>query len=117
MKSILHYLTWDESDMKKVSGEVRRRVMTTRNVMVVQYKYEPGDTFPEHHHPQEQIILVIEGNIEFEVNGEKYEIARGGLLVIPSNAPHSSRVIGKMQVVTFNIFHPIREDLLDEVSS
>jgi quercetin dioxygenase-like cupin family protein len=117
MESLIHYLTWDDCPLIKVSGEVRRRVMATRNIMIVQYKYEPRATFPEHYHPEEQIVIVIDGEIEFNVDGEMFALSHGGVLVIPSNALHSSRVIGDGPVVSINIFHPVREDLLDEVGS
>jgi len=117
MRSLVHYFKWDECPTTEVSGEVQRRVIATRNIMIVRYKYEPGAVYPEHYHPQEQIVLVIDGEIEFEVDGERYPLTSGRVLVIPSNAPHCSRVVGKKQVTAFNIFHPIKEELLKEVGN
>jgi quercetin dioxygenase-like cupin family protein len=115
MPSITHIPSISEYPKKAVTGEVQRRVLSTRNIMIVQYFYKPEATFPEHHHPEEQIVIVDEGEIEFEVGGASYRLGRKGILVIPSNVPHSSHVVGDGPVTTYNIFHPIREDLLDEV--
>ena len=41
-----------------------------------------------------------------------YKLKAGDMLAIPSNAHHSAQV-GRRQAITLNIFHPIREDLLN----
>ena len=114
MPPIVHIPSMSEYPLTKVSGHVQRRVLSTKEIMIVVYHYKPGATFPEHHHPQEQIVIVDEGEIEYDVNGNIFKLGRKGILIIPSNAPHSSRVLGNDEVTTYNFFHPIREDLLNE---
>ena len=80
--------------------------------MVVQYVYPPHSNFPPHWHPQEQIIIVEKGLVDYEVEGKHYKLKAGDMLAVPSNAHHSAQVGGRT-AVTLNIFHPIREDLLD----
>lgn len=104
-------MKWDQVRLKKLSGGVERRVVTTRNIMVVHYVYPPHSVFPAHWHPQEQVTIVEKGEIKYEVDHKRYTLKAGDILVIPSNAHHSAAV-GRKKAVTLNIFHPIREDLL-----
>ena len=86
--------------------------------MVVQYIYKPGAVFPKHQHPQEQIVIVNKGKIEFWVKEERnrYILQAGNILTIPGNIPHGASVIGNEVVESINIFHPIKEEFLSETS-
>ena len=63
---------------------------------------------PEHHHFQEQISSIIEGEFEFTVNGETKLCKAGDVVVLPSNVPHSVRAIKAGLVI--DVFQPARDD-------
>ena len=44
---------------------------------MVRYVYQPGAVFPVHHHPEEQVTVVISGQIEFTVAGETVMLTAG----------------------------------------
>jgi quercetin dioxygenase-like cupin family protein len=67
---------------------IDRRVLTTSQATVQEYRFEPGATFPIHHHPQEQITLVLDGTLSFTADGEVHELSAGAWSVVPGDVPH-----------------------------
>lgn len=55
----------------------------------------PGQRWEDFIHETDEIVTVLEGNMEFEVEGEVYHPAVGEELIIPAGAVHSARNIGK----------------------
>jgi quercetin dioxygenase-like cupin family protein len=76
---------------------------------MVRYVYQPGSVFPLHDHAEEQITVVVSGEIEFTVAGETVTLGAGQTAVIPSGVPHGARVVGGQPVETFNALSPRRE--------
>ncbi len=60
-----------------------------------------------HQHPEEQIGTMLEGEYEFEMNGEKRMIRPGDVYVVPPNVPHAARTFDK-GCVAVDIFSPPR---------
>ena len=54
----------------------------------------PGVAFPDHSHPGEEIIYVLEGSFEYRVEGRAVTVRAGEVLFIPAGAVHSARNIG-----------------------
>jgi quercetin dioxygenase-like cupin family protein len=67
---------------------IDRRVLTTAEATVQLYRFAPGATFPIHDHAQEQITLVIEGEIAFSAGGDRHELSAGAWSVVPRGVPH-----------------------------
>ena len=67
---------------------IDRRVLTTSKATVQRYTFAPGASFPIHHHPEEQITLVIEGDIMFRADGERYALSAGAWSVVAGDVPH-----------------------------
>lgn len=69
---------------------------------------QAGASFPEHHHPHEQIVNVLEGELEIVVGSETHRLTSGQLLVIPPGVPHSGRAITHCRVL--DVFAPTRDE-------
>ena len=72
-----------------------------------------GAMLPEHHHPHEQFTRVVEGSIEFTIDGETRVLSAGMVAHMPPDVPHSARALTK--VVVFDTFYPVRQDLKERV--
>jgi quercetin dioxygenase-like cupin family protein len=58
-------------------------------------KIAPGVTAPKHTHPGEEIIYVLEGSLEYEVEGKSPVMLKGGdVLFIPAGTVHSAMNVG-----------------------
>lgn len=86
--------------LKSVSGD--RTMMTF-------FEFEPGAIIPLHQHPHEQITYVIEGEIEFTLDGETRLVRAGEGVVVRSDSQHSARVLSK-PAKAVDAWYPIRED-------
>lgn len=56
--------------------------------------FAPGAYFPNHKHPGEEIIYVLEGTIEYEVAGKPVTLKAGDVLFVPYGTFHSARNVG-----------------------
>jgi quercetin dioxygenase-like cupin family protein len=88
--------------MKAVSGE---------KTMMTIFDFEPGAVIPVHKHPHEQITYIIEGELEFTVEGRSTILRKGDGVVIPSNCEHSAKVVAA-PAKAVDAWYPRREDYL-----
>lgn len=57
--------------------------------------FEPGASFPAHSHPGEEIIYVLEGTLEYGVEGQPpVTLKAGDVLFVPAGVFHSARNVG-----------------------
>lgn len=63
---------------------------------------------PLHHHVQEQITYIIEGELEMMIGNQSFFLTAGMYYVIPANMPHSA--IAKTDCKVIDAFSPVRED-------
>ena len=78
--------------------ELQRHDMSTPGSEVVQahIDFEPGTAFGNHNHPGEEIIYVLEGELEYIVEGKSPVILKAGeVLFIPAGTIHSAKNVGK----------------------
>jgi len=56
----------------------------------------PGQRWENFVHATDEVVLVIEGSVEFEIEGRVHHPSVGEELFIPAGACHSARNIGTM---------------------
>ncbi len=67
-----------------------------REVIQVLVEFAPGVVAPKHSHPGEEIVYVVEGSLEYEVEGEPpVTLEAGDVLFIPAGAFHAVRNVGR----------------------
>jgi quercetin dioxygenase-like cupin family protein len=54
----------------------------------------PGQRWENFTHATDEVVLVLEGQMEFEVDGQVHHPMPGEELVIPAGARHSARNVG-----------------------
>jgi len=57
--------------------------------LLTYFEVEPHCRFERHHHESEQITLVLEGELIFELDDGTYHVGPGDVIAIPSNLPHA----------------------------
>ena len=69
-----------------------------REVLQARVDFAPGASFPSHRHPGEEIIYVLEGTLEYEVEDQPpVTLKAGDVLFVPAGAFHSARNVGTTQ--------------------
>ena len=57
--------------------------------------FDPGYVAPRHTHPGEEIIYVIEGTLEYQIEGQPTaKVKAGDVLFVPAGVIHSAKNIG-----------------------
>lgn len=70
-----------------------------REVVQATITVAPGATAPDHSHPGEEIIYVLQGRFEYRVAGKPVRLEPGGILFIPAGVIHSAKNIGSVDAV------------------
>ena len=66
-----------------------------REVIQVRVDFDAGAAFGRHWHPGEEIVYVIEGSLEYEVEGQPpVTLQAGEVLFIPARTIHAARNVG-----------------------
>jgi quercetin dioxygenase-like cupin family protein len=69
-----------------------------REVIQVRVDLDPGVTFPMHSHPGEEVIYVLEGVWEYQVEGSPaVTVEAGEVLFIPAGVKHAAKNVGSGQ--------------------
>jgi quercetin dioxygenase-like cupin family protein len=67
-----------------------------REAIQVRVEIAPGVSFPKHTHPGEEIIYVLEGSLEYQVeNKAPVTLKAGDVLFIPAGTIHAAKNVGK----------------------
>ena len=66
-----------------------------REVVQVRVDFAPGVAFAKHSHPGEEIVYVIEGSLEYQVEGKPpVTLKAGEVLFIPAGTVHAAKNVG-----------------------
>jgi len=98
----------DSLPVRELFPGLRARLIHSDRVSHSWVDVDAGATFPEHHHPHEQIVSVLSGELELVVDGVAHRLKPGVVFVIPPNARHSGRGVTACRVL--DAFAPVRED-------
>lgn len=72
-----------------------RNVLVTPQIRSRFLKMEPGQTAQLHSHDLgHEIFLILEGRVEFEIDGETEELGPGQMCIALADQPHKVRVLG-----------------------
>ncbi len=78
-------------------------------IMLSLVEIGPGSVVPMHSHPHEQAGIVVEGEFDFIIGGERRRVKPGDMYIIPGGVQHSAIGLdGK--AVALDIFSPPRDD-------
>lgn len=83
-----------------------------RNLAVNLVHFSPHISAPRHAHSEEQVVIVLEGEVEFEVDGETRTLGPRDVLVIPPWSEHAARTHGS-SCTCIDAFSPPRQGLED----
>jgi quercetin dioxygenase-like cupin family protein len=66
-----------------------------REVIQARVEFDPGAEFGKHWHPGEEIIYVLEGTLEYQVEGKPpVTLKAGDILFIPAGTIHAAKNVG-----------------------
>ena len=99
----------DFKELRVVPGVVHH-VVSSERIMLVVAEIEPNTSLPPHTHAvEEQMGMVLEGELEMTVGGETRKLKKGDAYIAPPNVEHGGRT-GEKPAIYIDIFSPPRED-------
>jgi quercetin dioxygenase-like cupin family protein len=91
-----------------------RYLAYTDRLMMVVIDFNDGphqQPDPPHAHPHEQVTYVVEGEMDFFMDGVPTRVRAGDIITVPGNIPHCVQLVTP-HVRAVDVFTPIREDFL-----
>jgi quercetin dioxygenase-like cupin family protein len=101
-------ITVTDLPVREIFPGLRARLVHSARTSQSWVDIDPGASFPEHRHPHEQTVNVIEGVLELVIGGEPVVLSAGQSYVIPPDVPHAGRARTACRVL--DVFAPVRED-------
>jgi quercetin dioxygenase-like cupin family protein len=84
------------------------RYFHSASMTFAHYEFTAGSSIHEHHHPEEEVYEVIEGELEVTIDGSS-QIARPGVVaIVPANSRHSVKALSDGRLIVVD--HPSRPD-------
>jgi quercetin dioxygenase-like cupin family protein len=91
----VHVARAQESGIKRTALQQHDLGVPGREVVQVRVDFSPGVAFGRHSHPGEEIVYVLEGSLEYGVDGKPpVTLKAGGVLFIPAGTIHSAKNVG-----------------------
>ena len=103
------------SSIELVPGLIFRPVLGERTMLNF-VSFAPHTAAPMHVHEEEQIVLVIEGEFEFDIDGDVRTMRAGDVAVVPSWVRHGART-RDASCREVDVFNPPRRSLLEVARS
>ena len=102
------FINYNEGKKIQVWEGITGTISHSEQATYCHFTITDGAILPEHSHFHEQWCHVLEGQLEFDINGEKMILRSGMTAFIPSNMPHSAKALTECKVL--DCFTPVRED-------
>jgi quercetin dioxygenase-like cupin family protein len=111
-EAVPRWLEVDELETVQFAEGLTFRPVLGKDALVNFVEYEPGTVVPVHAHEEEQFTFVIDGEFEFECDGETRTLRRGSVVHIPGGVPHGARTYDT-RCFQVDVFSPPRRVLAD----
>jgi quercetin dioxygenase-like cupin family protein len=95
---------------EQITDNITRRVLAGDQAMIVWWSIGAGVHVEAHSHPNEQIVWMLKGKMEFRIGSERRVCGPGDLAVIPAGVEHEGWFLEDTEVI--DVFAPPREDFL-----
>ena len=91
-------------------GSTRRVILSTPEMMLVEFVFEAGGIGALHSHPHVQCSHVLEGTFEVTIAGVTETVPAGGSYIVPSGLVHGVKALTAGRLI--DAFTPRRDEFL-----
>ena len=93
--ALAQHVALAQSDIARAEVQRHNLSVPGREVVQVRVDFPPGAAFPRHRHPGEEVAYVLEGSVEYQLEGQPpITLKTGESLFIPAGAAHTARNVG-----------------------
>ncbi len=101
------FIELDELENREIFAGGKGKFIHTENMTFAYWDFKAGVAVPEHSHPHEQVVNMIEGELELSIEGVTKSLKPGQVAIVPPQAKHAGRAITDCQII--DVFYPVRE--------
>ena len=105
------YVNVDALDPVEFLPGLGFRPVLGQRALVNFVSFQPGTEAPRHVHEEEQIVIVLDGEFTFDLDGDVRTMRRGDVAVVPSWVPHGAWTTDS-HCLEIDVFTPPRQSLL-----
>ena len=106
------FVTVSDLDAVEFVPGLQFRPVLGEKVMANFVSFAPHTVAPTHVHEEEQIVVVLEGELEFDLDGESRTMRPGDVAVIPPWVPHGAHTLDS-SCLEVDVFTPPRKSLVE----
>ena len=114
VKNIENAPHYYQRDILRLRTEIPGAAMwavALKNTMFTYFEIASHSRFEQHHHESEQITMVLEGTLVFEIGDKVISVGKGEVIALPTNIPHAAYTLSKA-VKAVDAWSPKREEYI-----
>ena len=94
----LHVAAAQQPGVKRTDLQRHDLSISGREVVQTRVEFAPGVGFGKHWHPGEEIVYVLEGSLEYQIEGKPpVTLKAGDVLFVPARTIHAARNVGTVR--------------------
>ena len=105
----MYFHSPSDRETKKLAPGIHARTFWGEKMLVAVVTLAAQTHLPNHSHPHEQVGIILEGKLEFTIDGETRILLPGDIYTIPGNIEHKAKTFEK-PVKVMDVFSPVRAE-------
>ncbi len=106
-----HVIRYTDVPTIELAPGIKTHIISAEKITLSIASGEPNAKLPAHRHESEQMLIVMDGAIDLAVEGKRYRLEKGDVIVLPSNTEHGG-YISERGLSAIDVFSPPRHDFV-----
>ncbi|MBV8949039.1 MAG: cupin domain-containing protein [Solirubrobacterales bacterium] len=106
------FVSFDRVRSFEMAEGVMAKALFGEGAMLNLVELEPGAVVAHHHHPHEQLGLMLRGSMTLNVDGAEHVLREMDGYTLPGDIEHGATA-GPEGALVLDVFRPVREDYRD----
>ena len=82
---------------------VSKVFITKDQTSLTLFAFDEGQEIHAHSAPVDAIVQAVEGEVEIEISGQKYDLKEGDMILMPKGEPHALKAKTKFKMLLFKV--------------
>jgi quercetin dioxygenase-like cupin family protein len=78
---------------------VSRTIVFQKSGTITLFAFDAGEGLSEHTAPFDAVVQVLDGEVEITISGERSNLGRGQMIIMPANVPHALKALTKFKMM------------------
>jgi quercetin dioxygenase-like cupin family protein len=85
-------------------GAIVSRTLVDNEVGTVTiFAFDEGQGLSEHKAPYDAMVIVVEGDVNINISGERFDLKEDEMIILPANKPHALKALTKFKMILIMI--------------